>query len=270
VVLYTLLITLGIIMLLPFVWMLSTALKPAGTTLQFPPTLYAGRLEWSNFAEAMTILPFHLFLRNTLIIAACTITGGLATASMAAYAFSRVRFAGRSFWFVLVLASMMLPGTVTMVPNYIVMTRIGWVNTFLPLIVPAVMGGGAFTIFILRQFFAGIPHELDEAARLDGAGHAWILLRVILPLSTPALASLAVLRFIGVWNEFIYAMIYLNSTEKKTLALGLRMLQEFHGTSQNMLMAASTAVLVPVIVLFFFTQKYFIRGLSITTGLSGR
>jgi ABC-type glycerol-3-phosphate transport system permease component len=224
---------------------------------------------WYNFVKALTALPFHLFFRNTLIITLVNVVGTLAVSSMAAYAFARVNFVGRSLWFRVVLATMMLPSIITMVPNYIIMSNIGWVNTFLPLTIPAILGGGAFYIFVLRQFFSGIPRELDEAARLDGAGHLTILSRVILPLSKPALASVAVLNFIGNWNEFFYALIYLNTTEKKTLAVGLRMFQSQYTTQWNLMMAASAAVILPVLIMFFLAQKQFVQGVALT-GLSGR
>jgi multiple sugar transport system permease protein len=260
---------LGVAMLLPLAWMVSTALKPSGSEFTYPPQWIPDPPRWQNFYEALTIFPFHIFFRNTLFITLSNVVGTLVVSSMAAYAFARVRFVGRRFWFGVVLATMMLPSVITMVPNYVIMARLGWVDTFLPLIIPAVFGGGAFYIFVLRQFFAGIPRELDEAARLDGAGHLRILVQIILPLARPALTSVAVLTFIAHWNEFLYALIYLDSMEKKTLALGLRMFQSQYTKDWNLMMAASTVVLLPMLLLFFFAQRYFVEGIALT-GLSGR
>lgn len=266
---FILLVAIGIVMVLPFAWMLSTALKARGAEFSYPPQLIPRPAHWENFGEALTVLPFHLFFRNTIIITASNVVGTLIVASMAAYAFARVRFFARNIWFGVVLATMMIPSAVTMVPNYVIMSRIGWVDTFLPLIVPAILGGGAFYIFVLRQFFSGIPKELDEAAIMDGAGHIRILTRIILPLSKPALASVAVLNFIGHWNEFLYALIYLNTMEKKTLALGLRMFQARYETSWNLMMAASAVVILPVLLVFFWAQRYFVEGVALS-GLNGR
>jgi len=268
-VVYVLMIALAVAMMLPFVWMVSTALKARGAEFTYPPQWVPDPVKWGNFREALTSLPFHLFFRNTLTITLANVVGTLIVASMSAYAFARVNFFGRKFWFRVVLATMMLPSVITMVPNYIIMTKLNWVDTFLPLTVPSILGGGAFYIFILRQFFAGIPRELDEAARMDGAGHLRILFQIILPLAKPALASVAVLSFIANWNEFLYALIYLDSMEKKTLSIGLRLFQTQYVTRWNLMMAASTVVVLPVIAMFFFAQKYFVEGVALT-GLSGR
>ena len=268
-IIFSLLVAIAIVMVLPFAWMVSTALKASGAEFSYPPQLLPHPAHWENFREALTVLPFHLFFRNTLIITVSNVIGTLVVASMAAYAFARVRFFARNVWFGIVLATMMIPSAVTMVPNYVIMSRIGWVDTFLPLIVPAILGGGAFYIFVLRQFFLGIPKELDEAAIMDGAGHIRILTQIILPLSKPALASVAVLNFIGQWNEFLYALIYLNTMENKTLALGLRMFQAQYETSWNLMMAASAVVILPVLLVFFWAQRYFVEGVALS-GLSGR
>lgn len=268
-VVYTLLVVIAVAMTSPFIWTVSTALKARGAEFTYPPKLIPQPVMWSNFADAMTALPFHLFFRNTLTITAINVIGTLIVASMAAYAFARIDFAGRRFWFAVVLSTMMLPSVITMVPNYIIMVKIGWVDTFLPLTVPAVLGGGAFWIFVLRQFFSTIPREMDEAARIDGAGHLRILVQIILPLSKPALASVAVLNFIGHWNEFFYANIYLDTLEKKTLSIGLRLFQTQYETRWNLMMAASVVVLIPVLIVFFMAQKYFVQGINVS-GLSGR
>ena len=190
------------------------------------------------------------------------------SASVVAYAFARLRWPGRDFLFIVVLATLMLPGQVTMIPIYLIFRELHWIDTLLPLIVPAWLGGGAMFIFLLRQFFLTIPVELEEAARIDGASSFGIYLRIMLPLSKPILVTIAVFSFIQHWNDFMGPLIYLNSTDKMTLALGLRVFQGTYGSDWHLMMAASTAVLLPVLIIFFFAQKQFVRSI-VLTGIKG-
>ena len=224
---------------------------------------------WYNYVRAMTVLPFHLFVKNTLIITLSATAGSILTASLAGFAFARLRFPARGFLFGLCLSSMMLPYAVTMIPQFILFKSLGWVNTLLPLTVPAWFGGGAFFIFLCRQFFMTIPYEYDDAARIDGAGEWQIWARVILPLSRPVLATIAVFSFVNHWNDFMGPLIYLHSMEKRTIAVGLRTYLGMEGTDWNYLMAAAVASTIPILVLFFSAQRYFVKGV-VMSGLAGR
>jgi len=266
-----LLVTLSAIMLIPFFWLISTSLKVRGTEFTFPPVWIPRPVVWRNYYTAIfeSGLPFPRFLRNTAIITAFNMFGVLFSASLAGFGFSRMRFPGRDKLFVLVLSTMMLPEVVTLIPSYLLFRLLGWIDTFLPLIVPTYLGGGAFNIFLFRQFFMSIPYELDEAARIDGAGTLQIYFRVILPLSKPVVTAVAIFTFLGNWNSFMGPLIYLNSLENMTLAVGLRAFQGLRGTEWNLMMAAATIMIIPVLVLFFAAQRYFVQGI-VTTGFGGR
>jgi multiple sugar transport system permease protein len=226
---------------------------------------------WENYLTAFfhSGLPFPRFLLNTAIITGANMVGVLFSASLAGFGFARMRFPGRDMLFILVLATLMLPEIVTQIPSYLLFRLLGWIDTFLPLIVPTFLGGGAFNIFLFRQFFMSIPYELDEAARIDGAGTLQIYWKVILPLSKPVLATVAIFTFLSNWNSFLGPLIYLNSLENMTLAVGLRAFQGLRGTEWNLMMAAAAVMMAPVLVLFFAAQRYFIRGI-VTTGFGGR
>ena len=215
-------------------------------------------------------MPFHLFLKNTLIVAILCVIGQTLSAALVAFAFARLKFPFREPLFLVVLATMMLPPQVTMIPQFILFTIPGWINTLKPLIVPAYFAEGAFYVFILRQFFLTIPKDLEEAARLDGCNTFQVFLHVALPSSKPALATVALFSFIHHWNDFLRPLIYINDLEKMTLALGLDSFKSMHGsgTEYHLLMAASVAVLLPVIVIFFFTQRYFTEGV-VMSGVKG-
>ena len=207
----------------------------------------------------------RLFL-NSCIIAILTTTGTVLTSAMAAYAFARLRFQSRDRLFLLVLATMMLPGIIVAIPSYILFARLGWVNSQLPLWVPAWLGGGAFNVFLLRQFFLGIPREIDEAARIDGAGHRVIFTRLILPASEPALATVAILTFVGSWTDFFGPLLYISNRDNMPLELGLRVFQSQRGTQWNYLMAATLIAMIPIIAIFLAGQKFFVRGITLTGG----
>jgi ABC-type glycerol-3-phosphate transport system permease component len=257
---------------LPFFWTVSSSLKPISEIYRFPPTLWPSDIRWTNYSDVFRLAPFARFIWNTVIITALAMLGQVLSASAVAYGFARFRFPGRDQLFFLVLSTMMLPWQVTIVPTFLLFRYLGWINTFLPLIVPSYFGGGAFFIFLLRQFFLTIPKDLDEAAKLDGASSARIFWNIILPLSKPALATVAIFAFLEHWNEFIGPLIFLNSTEKFTLSIGLRyfMVNPFESDEprEAILMAASLIVALPPLLLFFMAQKYFVRGI-ITTGLKG-
>ena len=226
---------------------------------------------WENFKNALTQpgMPFILFLRNTLVIVVLTVLGATLSAALCAYGFARLRFRGRQPLFILLLATMMIPGQVTMIPVYILFKELHWINTYLPLIVPAWFGGGAFSIFLLRQFFQSIPFEMEESARIDGCGPLSTWWRIILPLSIPALATIAIFTFMGAWNDFMGPLIYINDTDKFTLALGLNLFKGQYGTdTPHLMMAATLVVLMPVLILFFVAQKQFIQGI-VVSGVKG-
>jgi ABC-type glycerol-3-phosphate transport system permease component len=272
---YILLISIGLVLLLPFFWMVSSSLKEEFEIFQVPPSLIPSHLRFANYVEALSQFPFFLALRNTLIITISVIFGRLLSTSLAAFAFARMRFRLREPLFLLVLATMMIPGQVTLIPSYILFRIIGWLNTFLPLIVPAWLGSSAFYIFLLRQFFLSIPSEMDDAARIDGCSTFMIYWRIILPLSKPALATVAIFSFLEQWNDFLGPIIYLNDTSKHTLAVAMQFYrQQSSGTmfgptrTWAHLMVVSLLVMLPCLLLFFFAQRLFIQGV-VVSGVKG-
>ena len=265
---YVALITLSVLFALPFIWMLGTSLTPADLVLDRSRPLFPSRLAWGNYVEAMTVLPFGTFLKNTLLVAVLCMIGQSLSAASVAFAFARLKFPHRDKLFLLVLATMMLPPQVTMIPTFVLWTLPGWVDSLKPLIIPAFFGGGAFFIFLLRQFFLTIPTELEDAARLDGCTSWGIFRHVALPLSKPAVTTVALFSFIGHWNDFLGPLIYTQSMEKKTLAVGLTAFKSLHGTEYHLLMAASVVVLLPILVIFFCAQRYFVEGV-VTSGVKG-
>jgi multiple sugar transport system permease protein len=267
--LYVLLTTIGLLMLTPLLWMISTSLKPRGLEFVFPPQWIPDPIVWANYYEAVTIVPFGTFLLNTVTVTFFSTVGSLLSASMVAFGFARIPFPGRRILFVVLLSTLMLPYVVTLIPSFLLFKSLRWLDTFLPLIVPSFFGGSPFFIFLIRQFYATIPMDLDEAAEMDGAGYLRIWWSVLLPLCRPVLATVVIFSFLWNWNDFLGPLIYLNSTEKFTLALGLAGFRSLHNSRWNLLMAASTLMLVPVLVVFFVAQRYFIRGI-VTSGLSGR
>ncbi len=265
---YAVLLAGSVGMALPFLWMCSTALKSADKVMAYPPQWVPTPMVWRNFIEGWGSLPFGLYLKNTCIITGTVIIGVLLTASMAGYAFSRLRFPGRDALFIVTLATMMLPAQVTMIPVYLMFRDIGWLNTFMPLTIGAWLGGGAFNIFLLRQFMLTIPLELEDAARIDGCGSFGIYRMIMLPLIKPCLAVIAIFTFIGTWNDFMGPLIYLTTPDKLTLALGLQFFQGHYGVTLHYLMAVSLIVMAPCLILFFVAQKYFISGIALT-GIKG-
>ncbi len=265
---YLVLIGLSCVFLIPFFWMLSTSLTEASKIIVKDRSWIPNPIVWKNYADALTVLPFHLFLKNTLIITFACIVGQVLSASLVAFGFSRMRFPGRDALFILVLSTMMLPAQVTQIPTFILFTHLQWIDTLKPLIVPAFFGGGAFFIFLLRQFFLTLPKELEDAAKMDGCSPLGIYWNVAIPLSKPALATVAVFSFMAHWNDFMGPLIYIQSMENKTLALGLASFKSLHGTEYHLMMAASIAVLMPVLIIFFSMQKYFVKGI-VMSGIKG-
>jgi multiple sugar transport system permease protein len=259
----------SVFMLLPFFWLLSTSLKLTGQEFLLPPVWIPHPLAWSNYGEVLNQLPFFLYLRNTLFIAVTTTTFGVLTASLAGYGFGRVRFPGRGLLFGFCLSTLMVPYAVTMIPEFIIFRTVGWVNTFLPLIVTVSLGGGPFAIFLFRQYFMTLPLELDEAARVDGAGTFRIWWAILLPLSQPILATTAIFNFFAQWNDFLRPLIYLNSPDLRTLTLGLLAFQGEFTTDWNLLMAMSVLMILPIMIIFLAGQRYIVRGI-VMTGLAGR
>lgn len=258
-----LLLVVAALFLAPALWMISSSLKPDYEIFATPPTLWPTSPRWQNYAEALTSLPFGRFAINTLIIALSTIVGHLLSCSIVAYGFARLNGPGKGFFFVLMLSTLMLPYPVTMVPLFIIFSKLGLINSFIPLILPAFFGN-AFYIFLLRQSFKQIPVDLEDAARLDGAGTLQVLLNVILPLSRPALATVAIFTFQAAWNDFLGPLIFLHDQSLYTLQLGLSLFRGAYNVQWAYLMAASLVVTLPVIAIFFIAQKSFIEGVGFT------
>ena len=269
---HAVLITIGFVLMIPFLWMISSSLKQEYEIFAFPPQWLPTKPIWRNYPEAIAKFPTWRSVRNTLFITVGVIVGTLISASAAAMAFSRLHFRAREKLFILVLSTMMIPFHVTLIPQYILFQKIGWVNSFKPLIVPAFFGGGPYNIFLLRQFFMTIPLELDDAARIDGCSSFQIYLRIIMPLARPALATVAIFSFMGNWNAFLSPLIYLDNPEKHTLAIAL---SYFHQGGAYMpertwahLMVVSLMAMMPCLLLFFFAQRTFIQGVVIS-GVKG-
>jgi multiple sugar transport system permease protein len=265
---YALLIGLSIPFLLPFLWMVATSLKKSQDVFTYPPSFFPNSFEWRNYIAGWTVLPFNTFLKNSLIVTLANVVGNLISCSLVAYGFARLRGRGRDFLFLLLLATLMIPREVTIVPRFLLFQRAGLVNTLWPLILPAWFGY-PFFIFLLRQFFMSIPQDLDEAARIDGASSLRILTSVILPLSKPALATVAVFAFIGNWTNVLDPLIYIRSQELYTLALGLNLFRGVNIIQFNWLMAVTIITLLPVLIVFFVSQRLFVQGVTLT-GMGGR
>jgi ABC-type glycerol-3-phosphate transport system permease component len=265
--LYAILIAVSAIFLLPLIWMISTSLKTNAEAYTWPPVLIPSTLRFENYAEAWNYegTQFTRWTLNTLFITITVMVGVLVSSTLCAYGFARIRFPGRNFWFIFTISTIMLPPQVTLIPLYIAFFRIGWLDTFNPLIIPAWFGGGALNIFLLRQFFMGIPAELEDAAYIDGASRLQILFRIFVPLSVPALLTVTIFTFQGVWNDFYGPLIYLRSMDKFTLALGINQFNGLYGQTQmQYMMAVAFLMTIPMIVVFFVAQRYFIQGITLT------
>ena len=271
---YAVLLLVTVVLLGPLVWMVLTSLKAPGD--EFSLNWMPDPVYWNNYVEIFTKRNYGQFFRNSLLTTVLATLGSVVNASLVGFGFARLRFFGRDFLFYVLLSTLMLPAIATLIPTFILFQRIGWFNTFLPLIVPSWLGagaygGGAFYIFLMRQFYLTLPLDLDEAARVDGANSFQIYWHVLLPLTAPALAAVAVFAFIGNWSDFLYPLIFLNSQELWTIALALRswMVPGEHGTAWGSLMTGSVLMVLPVAVVLFVAQRQFVRGISMS-GLSGR
>jgi multiple sugar transport system permease protein len=260
------LIPIAVVMLIPMVWMLVTSLETLNETRHFPPVLLPHTLVPGNYTQVLQQAPFARWFVNTMIVTVATVAGNLLFCSLAGYAFARIKFFGREVVFVLLLVTLMIPFQVVMIPTFIIVKDLGLINTLNALIVPNL--AQAFGVFLLRQFFRTLPVELEEAARIDGASRLSVLFKIVLPLSGPVLATLAVITFLWTWNDFLWPLITIYTPNNMTLQLGLTTFEGTHQTSTNLLMAANVMSMLPVLLLFFLAQKYFIRGIA-TSGLKG-
>ncbi len=257
------LITFSLIFFTPFYWMVVTALKDSAELAKFPPTMLPQTLHWENFAAAVDYFPFVRFMLNTLLITLGAMIGSVISNPLIAYGFSRIQWRFRDSIFYLVIATIFIPFPVIMVALFDIFASLGWVNTFLPLIVPAFFGNATY-IFILRQFMLQIPQEISDAARIDGASELRILFSIILPLITPAITVVAIFSFVGTWNDFLSPLIYLQEEALYTLSIGLQYFRSTHSVQFNLLMAASTLTVLPVVILFLVFQRFFIEGVVVT------
>nr|WP_309100430.1 carbohydrate ABC transporter permease [Fredinandcohnia onubensis] len=263
---YLILILGSLLMLLPFIWMLSTSLKSSGEVTSMPPIWIPENFKWENYAEAFKMAPFVKYFINSVIVTILSTIGELLTTILAAYAFSRVSFYGRDFIFAILLGTMMVPGEVLLIPNYVTLSNLGWIDQYEALIVPWL--ASIFSIFLLRQFFLGIPKELSYAAKIDGCRDFRFLWTIMVPLAKPALITIILLKAIGSWNAFLWPLIVTQSKEMRTLPVGLTSFSTEAGTIYELLMAASTMIILPMIILYIILQKYIIEGVA-KAGIKG-
>lgn len=259
---HCLLIVGSMAMLLPFAWMLSTSLKRQGDVFAFPPVWIPDPIMWTNYGEAWNAAPFNWYLFNTAFVSTSVTILDVLTSSLAAYAFSRLRFPFRERLFLLYLGTLMIPGQVTIIPNFVLMKYLGWMDTYFALIIPPAFS--AFGTFLLRQFFLSIPSELEEAAKIDGASYPRIWATIIMPLSGPALSTLAVFAFMTQWNNFLWPLIVTNSNTMRTFTVGLRFFTDEFATQYHLLMAGSVMSIIPIIAVFVFFQRYFVGSIKLT------
>lgn len=260
---YAILGLAAIISIFPFLWMLSTALKPNKQTFKYPPEWIPRPFTLDNFARVWNDIPLDTFIKNTVFVTVVILVGQLIFTSMAAYSFSRLRYRGRELIFIVLLGSLMIPEIVTMIPQYVMMKHIGWLDSFKAIIVPQLFGN-AFGVFLLRQYFQDIPKELDEAARIDGLGIVGTYYKIILPLSKPILSTLAVFMLVKSWNNFLWPLIVINSTDKYMLSVGLAQLQGQYTADWSGTMAFAFVALVPILIVFAFAQRFFIQSIQMS------
>jgi multiple sugar transport system permease protein len=276
---YLVLVIGTVVMLLPLTWMLSSSLKLEHRVFQFPPRLIPDPIRLQNYVDALTYKPFGVYLRNTAFLVVMNELAIVLASSFCGYGFARLRFPGRDLWFGLVLTTLMVPQVVLMVPLFVIFSRLKWIDTFLPLTVPFFFGGGAFNVFLMRQFFRTIPEELADAARIDGCNEFAIYARIMMPLAKPALITVAIFTFLATWNDFMGPLLYINSPERFTLAVGLANFRASFGSGLrdmgaggrsrwDLLMAFAMTMTAPVVLVFFLAQRYFVQGV-VMTGLKG-
>lgn len=262
-VIYAILLLGAVLVFFPFAWTISTSLKTEQQTLEYPPTWVPDPVQWENYPDALTARPFGRYYVNTTIITVLSVIGQVVSSAVVAYGFARFRFPGRGALFLIVLSTLMIPFHILIIPRFILFKYLGWLDTFLPLIVPNFFGG-AFSIFLLRQYFLTIPLDLDEAAKMDGASSFQIFLRIILPLARPALGAVAVFEFMSTWNDFFGPLIYLSSDRNYTISIGLAAFRNDYFTAWHLYMAAAAVALLAPLAVFFLAQKYFISGVALT------
>lgn len=266
---HLILITFSIVFVAPFLWMLSTSLKSPQELFVYPPTIIPKEVRWDNYYKAFTAIPFMRYTFNTLILAVGVVVGQLFSAPLVAYSCSHIKWKGRNIVFALILATLMIPFQVTMVPVYIIFNKLHLIGTYVPIILPAFLSAGfGFYVFMMRQFFMTIPESLMQSARIDGASELRVYIQIVLPLCKPALAAISIFCFLGTWSDFLGPLLYLNKAEAYTLTLGLYAFTQEHYVEWEKLMAASAMFTVPIIILFFLAQKQFIEGITLT-GIKG-
>jgi len=264
---YTIVIIMAVAYIFPLYWLIVTALKTDAEIFQQPPPIFPPNPQWQNFGASTTYIPFWRYMWNTIVISGLTVLGTVLSCTFIAYGFARIRWPGRNIIFLIYLSTIMLPSQVTLIPLYLIFRDLGWVGTFLPLVVPHFFGNALY-VFLLRQFLLTIPLELSDAAKIDGASELGILWFVMIPLMRPALAVVALFTFVQTYRDFLGPLIYLQNQQDWTISLGLKLFQNMYGAQWQLMMAASTLAMLPTIVLFFFTQKTFVRGIALT-GLKG-
>jgi len=257
-------VIVGLACLFPFLWMIRSSLMSNIEINTYPPHFWPDTPQWMNYPNTLKAFPFFRYLLNTLTITLPSIAGVLLTSTLAAYALARIDFPGRQVMFTLVIGSMLIPPAVTIIPIFVGWTTIGLSNGYLPLIVPAFLGGGAFNIFLCRQFLMTIPRDLDEAAVIDGATHRQILFDILLPLITPVLIAIGLFAFILYWNDLLGPLIYINNTDQSTISQALANFKSGFGTDWKAIMAASVMAVLPPVALYFVGQKYFIEGIVLS------
>lgn len=267
-VIYVALVAGMVVVLMPFLWMVSTSLKTPAAIFKIPTEWIPNPIVWANYPHALTILPFGRYILNTTQITVLAVVGATMSGALAAFAFARLHWRGRNFMFVLVLSTLMLPFQVIMIPQFILFRSLGWLDTYLPLLVPAFFGGSAFNIFLLRQYFMTISPELDDAAIMDGCSRFGVFWRIVLPLSKAALMTVVIFIIQNRWQSFLVPLIYIFDQRKYTLALGLRLFQNQYTTEWELMMAAATVTMIPVLLVFYFGQRFFIQGI-VFTGVKG-
>lgn len=265
---YTVLILVGALFVVPFYWMVSTSFKTPGQAYLFPPAWIPDPISVDSYRSLWgTSVPFNLFIRNTVVIVIFSVIGTLLSCTLVAFAFARLKWWGRDVWFIVLLATLMLPYQVIMIPVYVIFRKLGWLDTYLPLIVPTFLGN-PFYIFLIRQFFLTIPNDLEDAARVDGASSLRILLQIFLPNSKPVLLTVMLFAFVGSWNDFFGPLLYLRKLEQMTVSVGLSMFAGYRSPNWPAITAASTLSVLPIVLIFILFQRYFVKGI-VLTGMKG-
>ncbi len=270
--LYLVVLALGLTFAFPFIWTIMSSFKGVGELYRYPPTIFPATIRWQNYVEIFATVPFASWLLNSATVTVLSLLGELVSACLVAYGFARFDFPYKNILFVFLLSTLMLPVQVTLIPSYLLFNVLGWIDTFKPLIVPSWIGGSAFSIFLLRQFLMSLPTDFDEAATIDGADPLMVLIRILVPLAKPAIATIAVISFIGSWDAFLGPLIYLNSPSKMTVAVGLRYFESVSSAvvqpMEHLLMGAALIVAAPPVILFFLAQQYFVQGI-VMSGIKG-